>query len=59
MKLKVTQIRSIIGRKKKQRANVKGLGLKGINKTVEIKDNLENRGMLRKVKKIVQIKGEK
>ncbi|CEI58681.1 50S ribosomal protein L30 [Candidatus Portiera aleyrodidarum] len=59
MKLKVTQIRSIIGRKKKQRANVKGLGLKGINKTVEIKDNLETRGMLRKVKKIVQIKGEK
>lgn len=56
MKLKVTQIRSSIGKKKI--ATFKGLGLKGINKTVEIKDNIENRGMLHKLKKFVQVKGE-
>lgn len=55
MKLKVTQIRNSI---KKNIATLKGLGLKGINKTVEIKDNIENRGMLHKIKQFVQVKGE-
>jgi large subunit ribosomal protein L30 len=51
--LKVTQIRSIIGYDRKQRAVVRGLGLRRIGHTVEVIDHPAMRGMIHKVRHIV------
>ncbi len=48
-KLKVTMVRSKIGRIKSHRDCLRGLGLKRIHQTVEVDDTPENRGMVRKV----------
>lgn len=52
--IKIKQIRSGLGRGKKQLGTLKGLGLK-LNKIVEIIDTPENRGMIRKVEHLIQI----
>jgi large subunit ribosomal protein L30 len=54
-KLKVTQIRSVIGRPQDQRATVRALGLKRINDTVEHADNPVIRGMVFKVRHLVEV----
>ena len=51
--LRVTQIRSVIGRTQDQRNTVRSLGLKRIRHTVEQPDRPEIRGMLRKVPHLV------
>ena len=51
--LRITQIRSIIGRPQDQRDTVRSLGLKRIRHTVVQPDRLEIRGMLRKVPHLV------
>jgi large subunit ribosomal protein L30 len=53
--IKVTQIRSGIGRPQKQRATLKGLGLTKIHKTVTLKDTEAIRGMIRKVQHLVRV----
>jgi large subunit ribosomal protein L30 len=53
--LKVTQIRSTIGAKPKQRGTLRALGLKRINHTVELPDRPEIRGMVNKVPHLVTV----
>lgn len=47
--LKVTLVRSLIGRLEKHRACARGLGLRKLNQTVEVLDTPENRGMINKI----------
>ncbi len=52
--LKITQVRSTIGRPKVQRDTVRSLGLKRIRHTVTQPDRPEIRGMLRKIPHLVE-----
>jgi large subunit ribosomal protein L30 len=53
--LKVTQLRSLNGSNKKQRQTVRSLGLRKIGQTVEREDTPQIRGMLRKVRHLVDV----
>jgi large subunit ribosomal protein L30 len=53
-KLKVTLIRSIIGRPEKQRKVLRGMGLTRLNKTVELENTPSIRGMVRNVSHLVK-----
>ena len=55
MKLKVTQVRSSIGVKPKQRGTLRALGLHGISTTREHEDTAVVRGMLAKVPHLVRV----
>lgn len=55
LKLKVTQVRSGIGREKSQRLTLKGLGLTRMHKSVILNDTAPIRGMIRKVSHLVTI----
>ncbi|MBA3392680.1 MAG: 50S ribosomal protein L30 [Deltaproteobacteria bacterium] len=55
LKLKVTQVRSGIGRSSTQRATLEGLGLRGPRKTVVLQDTVAIRGMIRKVSHLVTV----
>ena len=55
-KLKITLVKSPIGAVPKQRATVEALGLRKLNKTVEMPDNAAVRGMIQSVRHLV--KGE-
>ena len=52
--LKITLIKSLIGRKKSHKACAEGLGLSKINQTVEVSDTVENRGMLNQINYLVK-----
>ena len=54
-KLKVTLVKSPIGAIPKQKATVEALGLKKLNKTVELPDNEAVRGMIWHVKHLVKV----
>jgi large subunit ribosomal protein L30 len=51
--VKVKLIRSMIGRPEKHRKVLRGMGLTRLNKTVELKDTPEIRGMINKVTHLV------
>ena len=53
--LRITQVKSLIGRPQDQRATVKALGLKRIRHTVEQTDSPVIRGMVHKVVHLVEI----
>ncbi|MBU2925085.1 50S ribosomal protein L30 [Colwellia sp. 4_MG-2023] len=53
--VKVTQIKSSIGRLPKHRATLKGLGLRRINHTVELEDTPSVRGMINKVIYMIKV----
>ena len=53
--LKVTLVRSVIGRPQKQREVVKGLGLRRISSSVVRKDCPEIRGMIQKIVHLVKV----
>jgi large subunit ribosomal protein L30 len=53
--VKVTQIKSSIGRLPKHRATLKGLGLRRINHTVELEDTPSVRGMINKVYYMIKV----
>lgn len=53
--LRITQTRSLIGRKQDQRGTVKALGLKRIGHTVKQEDRAEIRGMIKKVGHLVSV----
>jgi large subunit ribosomal protein L30 len=55
-KLKITQIRSTIGRIKKQKETIKALGIGKLNQSVIHKDTPQIRGMIEKVKHLVEVK---
>ncbi len=54
-KIKVTLVKSGIGRSKKIRDTLRGLGLTKIRKTVELKNTPEIRGMIQKVSFLVKV----
>lgn len=54
-KLQVTLVKSLIGRPKKHRDVVAGLGLKKINHTVELSDTAEVRGMINKISHMLNV----
>ncbi len=53
--VKVTQVKSSIGRLPKHRATLKGLGLRRINHTVELEDTPSVRGMINKVQYMIKV----
>jgi len=56
--IKVTQLRSTIGRLKAHQSCVFGLGLRRIGHSVEVEDTPSNRGMINTVHYMVQVEGE-
>lgn len=55
IKLKITQVKSGIGRSKQQNLTLQGLGLRGPHKSVVLQDTLAIRGMIRKVSHLVTV----
>jgi large subunit ribosomal protein L30 len=55
--LKVTLVRSPIGFQKKQAKVVQGMGLRRLRHTVELPDTPESRGMIHKVRHLVEVDG--
>ena len=53
--MKVTQLKSSIGRLPNHRASLKGLGLRRIGQTVEVEDTPSNRGMVNTVYYMVKV----
>lgn len=53
--VKVTQIKSSIGRLPKHKATLKGLGLRRINHTVELEDTPSVRGMINAVSYMIKV----
>ena len=54
-KLKVTLVKSPIGAVPKHRKTVEAMGLRKLNKTVELPDNEAVRGMIWHVKHLVKV----
>ena len=54
-KLRVRQVKSVIGYDRRQRATLRGLGLRRINHEVELQDTPAVRGMIRKVTHLVTV----
>jgi large subunit ribosomal protein L30 len=54
-RVKVTLRKSTIGFGKKQAAVIKGLGLRRLNHTVELADTPAIRGMIHKVRHLVEV----
>lgn len=54
-KIKVTLVKSPIGAIPKQRATVEALGLKKVNKSVELPNNEAVQGMIWHVKHLVKV----
>lgn len=54
-KLQVTLVKSTIGKPKKHRDIVAGLGLKKLNKTIEVADTPQIRGMIAKISHMLTI----
>ncbi|MGI6070445.1 MAG: 50S ribosomal protein L30 [Blautia sp.] len=53
--LKVTLVKSTIGAIPKHKKTVAALGLKKLNKTVELPDNAATRGMVKQVQHLVKV----
>ena len=53
--LRVKQVRSAIGFDRSQRATLRGLGIRRLQQTVELEDKQAVRGMVSKVRHLVQI----
>lgn len=54
-KLKITLVRSLIGRPERQRATVRALGLRKLNSSVIKEDTPVIRGMIAKVAHLVKV----
>jgi large subunit ribosomal protein L30 len=54
-KVKITLVKSTIGKPKKHRDIVTGLGLKKLNQEVELSDTPEVRGMIAKISHMLNI----
>ncbi len=54
-KLKITQIKSPIGRKKSQRLTLISLGLNKINRQKVVENNNSIKGMIEKVKHLLKV----
>lgn len=54
-KIKVTLVKSMIGRPEKHRKVLRGMGLTKMNRTVELEDTPSIRGMVNKVVHLVSV----
>jgi len=54
-KIRVTLVKSTIGCKAEHRATVRGLGIRRLYQTVEVKDTPEVRGMINRVSYLVRL----
>ena len=57
--LKITKVKSVIGRPEKQRKILKGMGLNKVNQTVTLVDTPQTRGMINKVIHLVSVEESK
>jgi len=55
--LRVTQVKSTIGFDKTQLTTIRGLGLRRLNHTVEVKATAGILGMIHKVRHLVKVEG--
>jgi large subunit ribosomal protein L30 len=53
--MKVTQVKSKNGSDKAQLATLRSLGLRRIGQTVDVKDNPQTRGMVHRVRHLVEV----
>ena len=53
--LKITQVKSRIGYKKKAKATLDAMGLKKMNQTVELPDNPAIIGMIKKIEYLIKV----
>ena len=53
--LKITQVKSRIGYKKKAKATLDAMGIKKMNQTVELPDNPAIRGMIKKIEYLIKV----
>ena len=56
--LKITQVKSRIGYKKKAKATLDAMGIKKMNQTVELPDNLAIRGMIKKIEYLIRVENK-
>ena len=56
-KIRVTLVKSPVGRKESHRATVRGLGLRRLRQTVELEDTPQVRGMINRVSYLVRLEG--
>jgi large subunit ribosomal protein L30 len=56
---RVTLVRSTIGKPKDQEATVRSLGLRKLHQTVELQDTPSVRGMVNKVRHLLNVEGAK
>ena len=54
-RLRVKQVKSVIGYNRRQRATLRGLGLRRMNHVVELEDTPAVRGMILKVTHLVTV----
>ena len=54
-KVKITQVKSIIDRPKKQKLTMRSLGIKKMNQTVEHEATPQILGMIKKVQHLVKV----
>lgn len=55
-KVTITQVKSIIGRPKDQKATMKALGLGKISRSVSVENTAQIAGMVKKVHSLVEVK---
>ena len=55
--IRVTQTKSVSGRKASHQACARGLGLRRIGHSVEVQDTPENRGMINEISYMLKIEG--
>lgn len=53
--IRVTQVRSAIGFDRRQRATLRGLGLRRMNHCVQVEDSAAVRGMINRVVHLVKV----
>jgi len=54
-KIRITKVRSVIGQTERQKRTMEALGLRKMNKTVEMNATPEILGMVRKVNHLVKV----
>ena len=54
-RIRLKQVKSEIGSNRRQRATLRGLGIRRLHKVVEVEDTPALRGMINKVKHLVRV----
>ena len=54
-RIRIKQVRSAIGYQQRQRATLRGLGVRRLHQIVEVEDTPAIRGMINKVSHLVQV----